>query len=98
MQQHWAWHVLGWHNDRLQARLRAQRERLVVRAAGGLHELHAQGSSKSITLSRDQIVEIQTTIDLFIEDVSRRAGSPSLAREAGALPTAGETHIVPTRN
>lgn len=62
------------------------------------HELHAQGASKSITLSRDQIVEIQTTIDLFIEDVSRRAGSPSLAREAGALPTAGETHIVPTRN
>ena len=62
------------------------------------HELHAQGSSKSITLSRDQVVEIQTTIDLFIEDVSRRVGSPSLAREAGTLPTAGETHIVPTRN
>ena len=61
------------------------------------HELHAQASSKSITLSRDQVQEIQTTIDLFIEDASRRLGVTG-ARDAASLPTAGETHIVPTRN
>ena len=62
------------------------------------HELHAQGASKSITLSRDQVIEIQTTIDLFIEDVGRRTGTAGHSREATSLPTAGETHIVPTRN
>ena len=61
------------------------------------HELHAQGASKAITLSRDQVQEIQTTLDLFIEEMSRRTGSVG-ARDAASLPTAGETHIVPTRN
>ncbi len=67
------------------------------------HELHSQGGSKSITLSREQVAEIQTTLDLFIEEASRRQGAPSyggggLGRDGGVLPTAGETHIVPTRN
>lgn len=62
------------------------------------HELHTQGASKTITLSRDQVVEIQTTIDLFIEEASRRTSGPGIARDASSLPTAGETHIVPTRN
>lgn len=38
------------------------------------HELHAQSSSKTVQLSREELVEIQTTIDLFIEDVARRQG------------------------
>ncbi len=62
------------------------------------HELHSQGSSKSITLSREQVSEIQTSIDLFIEDAGRRVGGAGISREAAGLPTAGETHIVPIRN
>jgi len=43
------------------------------------HELHAQSSSKTLTLSRDEVLEIQTVIDLFIEDASRRPNtSPTL--------------------
>ena len=61
------------------------------------HELHAQGSSKAITLSRDQVQEIQTAIDLFIEEASRRMGGPG-GPGSGLLPTAGETHFVPARN
>ncbi|MBK8179363.1 MAG: hypothetical protein IPK67_10840 [Planctomycetes bacterium] len=40
------------------------------------HELHAQSSSKTVTLSRDEVFELQTCIDLFIEEASRRL-SPS---------------------
>lgn len=36
------------------------------------HEMHAQSSSKSVTLSREEVLELQTCIDLFIEDISRR--------------------------
>ena len=39
------------------------------------HELHTQGSSKTITLSREEVAEMQTTLDLFIEEISRRSGS-----------------------
>jgi hypothetical protein len=38
------------------------------------HELHAQSSSKTLTLSRDAVVEIQTVIDVFIEEAARRQG------------------------
>jgi hypothetical protein len=43
------------------------------------HEVHAQATSKSITLSKDEVLELQTCIDLYIEDVSRRlsAHTPS---------------------
>jgi hypothetical protein len=34
--------------------------------------LHAQSSSKTVTLSRDEVSELQTCVDLFIEDASRR--------------------------
>ena len=44
--------------------------KLVSRLLG--HELHTQGSSKTVTLSREEVVEIQTTLDLFIEEMSRR--------------------------
>ena len=37
------------------------------------HELHAQQSSR-LTLSRDEVIEIQTTIDLHIESISRTKG------------------------
>ncbi len=36
------------------------------------HELHAQAASKMVTLSRDEVIEIQTVIDVFIEEVTRR--------------------------
>jgi hypothetical protein len=37
------------------------------------HELHAQ-AGKQITLSREEVHEIQASIDLFIEEVTRRQG------------------------
>ena len=58
------------------------------------HELHTQGGSKSITLSRDEVLEIQTTLELFIEEVSRRQGG--LTTASGGLPSA--PRAVPTRN
>ena len=36
-----------------------------------VHELHSQSNAKSITLSRESVLEIQTTLYLFIEEVSR---------------------------
>jgi len=40
------------------------------------HELHAQTGSR-IALSRDELVEMQTSLDLFIEEMSRnRAHAP----------------------
>ena len=46
--------------------------KLVSRLLG--HELHSQGSAKTITLSREEVLEIQTTLDLFIEEVARQGG------------------------
>lgn len=46
--------------------------KLVSRLLG--HELHATTGSR-ITLSRDELAEIQATIDLFIEEASRRGGT-----------------------
>jgi len=57
------------------------------------HELHAQGASKTVTLSRDEVIEIQTTVDLFIEEITRR--------QAGRLdgaPQPSEPQMVPARN
>ncbi len=39
------------------------------------HELHAQGNAKTIQLSREEVLEIQTTLDIYIEDSVRRAGT-----------------------
>lgn len=63
--------------------------KLVSRLLG--HELHTQGGAKSVTLSREEVREIQTAIDIFIEEVGRRAGQSGM--HLGV-----ETHIVPTRN
>src|SRR6185503_11650728 len=43
------------------------------------HELHAQQSSRSLTLSREEVIEIQTTIDLFIEEIVRRQSQAPVA-------------------
>ena len=43
------------------------------------HELHAQTGSKTVTLSRDEVIEIQTVIDVFIEEVTRRQNLTSTA-------------------
>jgi len=47
--------------------------KLVSRLLG--HELHSQSNAKAISLSRDAVQEIQTTLDLFIEEVTRGQGS-----------------------
>lgn len=61
------------------------------------HELHTQGAAKQISFSREQVAEIQTSLDLFIEEASRRVGAgPSSA--SPSIQTAGETHLLPTRN
>lgn len=53
------------------------------------HELHAQNAPR-ITLSREQVLEIQTSIDLYIEEVMRvskvgGSASPSALREVQAV-------------
>ncbi len=56
--------------------------KLVSRLLG--HELHSQSSAKAINLSRESVIEIQTTLDLFIEEASRShlgINSPSGAAE-----------------
>jgi ribosome-binding factor A len=52
------------------------------------HELHAQNAPR-LTFSRDEILEIQTSIDLFIEDAmkSSRGTTAGPTREV-ELPTA----------
>jgi hypothetical protein len=46
------------------------------------HELHAQGTSKQISLSREEVLEIQTTIDLFIEQLTRQGAAAAQTRPA----------------
>ena len=58
------------------------------------HELHAQGATKTVTFSREEMNEIQTAIDLYIEDVTRRY---SQAPAAGGVANV-ETPLVATRN
>jgi len=55
------------------------------------HELHAQQGSKQVTLSRDEVGEIQTCLDLYIEEVARRQGQVSGL-------TAAEPTLVAARN
>lgn len=62
--------------------------KLVSRLLG--HELHSQGGTKTITLSREEVHEVQTAIDLFIEEMGRRSGQTGSTISADSL--------VPTRN
>ncbi len=55
------------------------------------HELHAQQNSKSVTLSRDEVLELQTCIDLFIEDTARKQSTPP-------MPSADTAVVVGARN
>jgi len=48
--------------------------KIVSRLLG--HELHAQNAPR-LTLSRDEVLEIQTSIDLFIEDAMKNARGTS---------------------
>ncbi len=95
-------HKHGTHLERHLAQLK-----LVSRLLG--HELHSQGGSKAIALSRDQVIEMQTALDLFIEEAAKRTGGrsgggfgPSSAGETGdalhlSSPTI-DTQLVPARN
>lgn len=66
------------HNRQTQSGLRHLSSlKLVSRLLG--HELHVQSSAKTISLSRDEVIEIQTTMDLFIEEMSRRQGGQNLS-------------------
>lgn len=59
------------------------------------HELHAQGVTKTVTLSREEVVEIQTTVDLFIEELTRRQGQlPS----TGSLQSVSSEPLASSRN
>ena len=55
------------------------------------HELHAQNGPR-VTLSRDEVLEIQTAVDLFIEEIlrsSRTSGghvAPTSELEVQAVP------------
>jgi hypothetical protein len=53
------------------------------------HELHSQSTSKAITLSRDEVQEIQTSLELFIEEVMRKTGvGGGQTTDVSALPNA----------
>jgi glutamine synthetase adenylyltransferase len=58
------------------------------------HEVHSQNASKTLTLSRDEVSEIQTALELYIEDVSRRY---SQAPSAGGVASV-ESPLVGVRN
>ena len=55
------------------------------------HELHAQGNSKMVQLSREELLEIQTTLDIYIEESVRRAGT-------GMGQSTSEPQMVTARN
>jgi ribosome-binding factor A len=58
--------------------------KIVSRLLG--HELHAQNAPR-LTFSRDEVAEIQTSIDLFIEDAMRNLrGAATPSREV-EIPT-----------
>ena len=62
--------------------------KLVSRLLG--HELVSQNGQR-ITLSRDEVTEIQTSIDLFIESIQKISGGP------GGLSGIGVESALPTR-
>ncbi|MEZ5974454.1 MAG: hypothetical protein R3F33_11830 [Planctomycetota bacterium] len=65
------------------------------------HELHTQTGGKTITLSREEVTEIQTSLDLFIEEAARYTGSlVGSQRSTLGSPTTslGDANLVPTRN
>ena len=61
------------------------------------HELHTQTGGKSITLSREEVLEIQTSLDLFIEEATRQGGGMGSSGSMGRASSV-DTTLVPTRN
>lgn len=55
------------------------------------HELHAQANLKTIQLSREEVQEIQMTLDIYIEEMVRRSGP-------GTTLSASEPTLVSSRN
>lgn len=49
------------------------------------HELKSQTAGKAISMSRDEVTEIQTTIDLFIEQATRGQKSSSSSAPAAEV-------------
>ncbi|MEL6431607.1 MAG: hypothetical protein AAFZ87_19130 [Planctomycetota bacterium] len=93
-------HKHGTHLERHLAQLK-----LVSRLLG--HELHSQGGSKAIALSRDQVTEIQTALDLFIEEATKRLAGhtggygpsqPSTGTAQALDAPTVDTQLVPARN
>jgi hypothetical protein len=77
---------------------RAERQlahlKIISRLLG--HELHAQTSPR-LTLSREELLEIQASIDLYIEEAMRHGrGSAHAANHAG-LGAELEVQAVPAR-
>ena len=83
-------HKHGTHLERHLAQLK-----LVSRLLG--HELHSQGGAKAVALSREQVVEMQVALDLFIEEAGRRLGSGSGTTSAADAVSAEPT-LVAARN
>ena len=65
--------------------------KLISRLLG--HELHSQSSAKAVNFSRESVLEIQTTLDLFIEEASRSHLGLSAGQNA-----APSTRMVGTQN
>jgi hypothetical protein len=79
--------------------------KLVSRLLG--HEMHVQGNAKAVAFTREQVLEIQSSIDLFIEEASRRVGGAGVGSSnlgngysntgGGFGPTGGgSTSLTPT--
>ena len=67
------------------------------------HELHTQTGGKAITLSREEVIEIQTSLDRYIEEATRHGGgsgssSPNRSHTGATTASLGDTNLVPTRN
>ena len=69
------------------------------------HELHTQTGGQSINLSREAVTEMQTSIDLFIEEATKFTGNSYSAGGSGApnpnraaTTSLGDANLVPTRN
>ena len=69
--------------------------KMVSRLLG--HELHAQQSAR-LTLSREEVLEIQTTLDLYIENLTKTNSSlGSLHNVSERSGTELEVQAVPSR-
>ncbi len=68
--------------------------KLVSRLLG--HELHGQQSPR-ITLSREEVLEIQTTLDIYIEGALRSSKGGAASAPTSQVPAELEVQAVPAR-